>query len=262
MKFISIAKYPGTMGKIIFNSAFKKLNIKATYTPIQKKKLNNFRAYLKKKGISGSGISMPFKEKIINHLDVSDISVIKTNSCNTITFHNQIIKGYNTDTLGIEKLLKIKNISKKLIIYIFGAGGYSRSFYEALSNLKFKKIFVINKSKKRFNSWPNKIKIKQIIKFPNKPTDNIIINATPIGMKQIKKREFLSKLNLSKTKYYFECVVNPRLTNNILIAKKNNINIVYGHEISIEQALIQLKLYVNKKISRTFIKRKLNKITK
>jgi len=56
--------------------------------------------------------------------------------------------------------------------------------------------------------------------------------------------------------------VNPRLTNNILIAKKNNINIVYGHEISIEQALIQLKLYVNKKISRTFIKRKLNKITK
>mgnify|MGYP001376071768 FL=1 len=81
-------------------------------------------------------------------------------------------------------------------------------------------------------------------------------------MKQIKKREFLSKLNLSKTKYYFECVVNPRLTNNILIAKKNNINIVYGHEISIEQALIQLKLYVNKKISRTFIKRKLNKITK
>ena len=41
-----------------------------------------------------------------------------------------------------------------------------------------------------------------------------------------------------------------------------NINIVYGYEISIEQALIQLQIYVNRILSKTFIKKKINKFLK
>ena len=110
MRFISISKYPGKMGEFFFNAAFKKLKIKASYKPIKKHTLSNLRTFLKKREISGSGVSMPFKEKIIKYLDELDISVIRTNSCNTITFQNEIIKGYNTDTLGIEKFLKNKKI--------------------------------------------------------------------------------------------------------------------------------------------------------
>ena len=181
-------------------------------------------------------------------------------SCNTITFRNNEIKGYNTDTLGIKKLLKLKKFSKNLDFYIYGAGGYSRSFYEALKNLNYKKIFVINKSKKRFNSWPEKNKINIINQFPNKPSNNIIVNATPVGMKETKKKEFLSNLNLNKTKYYIECVVSPKQTLNTKIAKINKIKVIYGYEISLEQALIQFKIYVNKVISKKIIKKKLNQI--
>jgi shikimate dehydrogenase len=260
MKFISIAKYPGIMGKVIFNFAFKKLKIKATYIPIKKNKLGNLRKYLKKEKILGSGVSMPFKEKVIKYLDKTHSSVLKTNSCNTITFRDDEIKGYNTDTLGIKKLIKLKKFPKNLEFYIYGAGGYSRSFYEALRNLKYKKIFVINKSKKRLNAWPKKNKINTINQFPNKPSNNIIVNATPVGMKEIEKKEFLSNLNLNKTKYYIECVVSPKQTQNTKIAKKNNIKVIYGYEISIEQALIQLKIYTNKVISKKIIKKKLNQI--
>ena len=260
MKFISIAKYPGIMGKIIFNSAFKKLKIKATYVPIKKNKLGNLRDYLKKRKILGSGISMPFKQEIIKYLDETHISVLKTNSCNTITFHRKVLKGYNTDTLGIKKLIKLKKFSKNFEFYLYGAGGYSRSFYEALRELNYKKIFILNKSKKRFNSWPDKHKLKKIKKFPTRPGKNVIVNATPIGMNQIKTKEFLSNLNLKKTKYYIECVVSPKQTQNIILAKKNKIKIIYGYEISLEQALIQLKIYVNKIISKKFIKKKLNEI--
>ena len=74
-------------------------------------------------------------------------------------------------------------------------------------------------------------------------------------MKQIKKKDFLSKLNLKKTKYYFECVVSPKNTKNIIIARGKSIKTVYGYEISIEQALIQFELYMKKKLSKFFVKK-------
>ena len=74
-------------------------------------------------------------------------------------------------------------------------------------------------------------------------------------MKQIKKKNFLSQLNLKMTRYYFECVVSPKNTKNIIIAKKENIKVIYGYEISIEQAIIQFYLYFKKPISRFLSKK-------
>ena len=68
---------------------------------------------------------------------------------------------------------------------------FARSFYRALKDLNYKKIYIINRSNKKFNLWPDKNKINKIKNFPKKnPNKNVIINATPIGMKQIKKRIF------------------------------------------------------------------------
>ena len=197
---------------------------------------------------------------IIKSLDKLDHSVKITNSCNTIVLKRRKIVGYNTDLLGIIKILTSKKIPKHFEFYIFGAGGYARSFYKALESLRYSKIYVINKSSSRFNSWPSNNKINILKKFPKFPYQNVIVNATPIGMKQTYKKEYLSKLNLRQTKYYFECVVSPKITKNILIAKKKSIKFILGYEISIEQAIIQFQIYVKKKVSRLFIKNKLKNI--
>ena len=260
MKYISISKFPGKMGETIFNSAFKKMRMKATYTALKKTRLGNIRKFLKKNNINGSAISMPFKEKIIRYCNVLDRSVKVTNSCNTIIRKKGKIKGFNTDYLGIKKLIFSKKISKKNEFYIFGSGGFARSFYRALKDLNYKKIFIINRSNKKFNLWPEKNKINIIKNFPKNPNKNVIINATPIGMKQIKKKNFLSQLNLKMTRFYFECVVSPKNTENIIIANKENIKVFYGYEISIEQAIIQFYLYFKKPISRIFVKKKINNL--
>ena len=54
-------------------------------------------------------------------------------------------------------------------------------------------------------------------------------------------------------------MVSPKNTNNIKIAELNSIKTILGYEISLEQAIIQFKLYVNKKISSRFVKIILNK---
>ena len=34
-------------------------------------------------------------------------------------FHRKVLKGYNTDTLGIKKLIKLKKFSKKFEFYLY-----------------------------------------------------------------------------------------------------------------------------------------------
>ena len=46
MKFISISRYPGKMGETIFNAAFKKLKINASYKAIKKNSIVNLKKYL------------------------------------------------------------------------------------------------------------------------------------------------------------------------------------------------------------------------
>ncbi len=258
MKFISISKYPGKMGETIFNAAFKKLKINASYKAIKKNSIVDLKKYLIKNNIYGCGVSMPFKERIIRYLDKKDTSVNKTKSCNTIIIKNKKMIGYNTDYLGIKKIIQSSGISKKSELYIFGTGGYARSFYKALKDLKYNKIYIINRSFKKLKTWPEGNKVNKLKKFPDNPNLNAIINATPIGMKQIKKKEYLSKINLKNTKFYFECVVSPKKTRNINIASHNSIKTIPGYKISIEQAIIQFKLYVKKKISSKFINKTLN----
>lgn len=258
MKFISISKYPGKMGETIFNAAFKKFKINATYKAIKKNSLIDLRKYLIKNNIHGCGVSMPFKERIIKYLDKKDSSVNKTKSCNTVIIKNKKMIGYNTDYLGIKKIIQSSRISREYEFYIFGTGGYARSFYKALKDLKYNKIYIINRSFKKLKIWPEGNDVNKLKKFPNNPNLNAIINATPIGMKQIKKKEYLSIINLKKTKFYFECVVSPKKTENINIASRNSIKTIPGYEISIEQAIIQFRLYVKKKISSKFINRTLN----
>ena len=260
MKYISISRFPGKMGETIFNAGFKKMKINASYKALKRARLGNLKKFFKKNNINGGAISMPFKEKVIKNCDYLHKSVKFTNSCNTIILNKGKLNGYNTDYLGIKKLITQKKIPKKFEFYIFGSGGFSRSFYKALISLRYKKIFIIYRSSKNFSAWPQKIGIKKLKKFPANPAHNVIVNATPIGMKQIKKTNFLSKLNLTKTKNYFECVVSPKDTSNVITAKKKFINVIYGHEISIEQALIQFKLYVNKNLSKIFVKKKIKKI--
>ena len=132
MKFISISKYPGKMGEIIFNAAFKKLKINASYKAIKKNNLIDLKKYLIRNNIHGCGVSMPFKERIIKYLDKKDASVNKTKSCNN---NKKKMKGYNTDYFGIKKIIQSSKNSKKNELYIW-CRWLCKIIHKALEDLK------------------------------------------------------------------------------------------------------------------------------
>ena len=92
----------------------------------------------------------------------------------------------------------------------------------------------------------------------NKTKSDILINATPIGMKQLKDIDLLNEYVLSNAKGVIDSIVSNQDTKFIQIAKSNNLKYVRGIEISLEQLIHQFTIYTGVKPPRNKLNEKLN----
>tara|TARA_A100001015_G_C14700365_1_gene598019 strand:- start:272 stop:673 length:402 start_codon:yes stop_codon:yes gene_type:complete len=110
----------------LHNYWIKKNNIEAIYEKqkIEEKDLKDLVEEVKGRKINGANITVPFKKKIIPHLDKLSKEAQETQSVNTIYLHKNEVVGHNTDIEGFELSLKEVqfNITNKKIL-ILGAGG-------------------------------------------------------------------------------------------------------------------------------------------
>lgn len=117
--FYSLSQYPGKTGEFYYNSFFKKLNLPFTYTALACTDLATSVAEMKQKA-AGFSVSMPFKEKILDFLDVVDPIVAMYSTCNTVKIRNGLLKGYSTDYYGAEWIAQI--IPQNSYVAVLGDG--------------------------------------------------------------------------------------------------------------------------------------------
>jgi len=231
-----------SLSPTIFNYWFKKYNIKAIYEYIELTE-NNFHQKIKKvlenKDTLGLNVTIPFKNKIIKHLDKLDAHSKKIGAVNCVT-NKKTVSGTNTDWTGYYKTLPniIKTKNKKIII--LGYGGASHAIHYVLKKRGFREIIIFNRSKK-------KIKYSNKIKYTKKYSDLetylcgafLIINTTPIN--PILKNHL--KL-ISKSTIVSDIVYNPKNTTFLKQFPKNKK--IYGISMLIEQAKPCFKMWFGK----------------
>jgi len=201
---------------------------------------------IKSLNISGFNITIPHKVDIIKHLDEIDINARLIGAVNTVKNEGGILKGYNTDGKGFVKsiLENGHSVSGKKVM-IIGAGGSSRSIAVYLASSNVKTIEIRNRSIEKAREISNIINnnFKTKVTYSNKNIDtsdlkdiDILINTTPIGMGT---DECPIDENIKPNKELLVCdiVYKPHDTAFIKWAKKNNLNIIYGIEMLINQAL-------------------------
>lgn len=121
--FYSLSRYPGKTGEFYYNSFFNKLNLPYTYTALQCIDLEASVREMKEKAL-GFSVSMPFKESILDYLDVVDPIVATYSTCNTVQVKNGILKGYSTDFYGAQWISEI--IPKNSRVAILGDGSMGK----------------------------------------------------------------------------------------------------------------------------------------
>lgn len=131
-KFISISANPGKTGSKYYNGYFASLGLPYEYEARGYTTIEQAMADIKTmENLGGISVSMPFKNKIIGHLDIADQSVQLYQSCNTIKILGNIWKGYNCDLAGARYIKTL--IDNNDSIAILGNGSMGKMISKVIT---------------------------------------------------------------------------------------------------------------------------------
>ena len=237
--FVVGNKASKSMSPVIFNHWFKRYKINATYGYLELNN-NNFDKKIKEimsdKKVGGLNITIPFKKRIMSHINFFDKHSKKIKAVNCVVTSPKT-KGINTDWEGYYKTLpKIKNLKNKKILLI-GYGGAALAIHYVLTNKGFKNITVINRTKKKLN-FISGTKFTKSQSQLNKHlgTADIIINTTPLNPISSKSKNLVNTNTLLS-----DIVYKPKETK--FLSKFPNNKKIYGISMLIEQAVPCFKIW-------------------
>jgi shikimate dehydrogenase len=192
-KITGIFGYPieHSLSPLMHNRAFDVLGLDMLYLAFQVLPQNLADAInaLKALQIVGVNITVPHKERVIPLLDELDKEASFIGAVNTVVNSAGKLKGYNTDGKGFMNALSEENIpAREKEIFIIGAGGAARAISYYLSE-KASKLTLYDIDQAKSENLVNDLKkirhnvfLKNDLKNIGSP--GIIINATPVGLKQ------------------------------------------------------------------------------
>lgn len=203
-------------------------------------------------GIIGLNVTIPHKVEIMKYLDFLDIKSKLVGAVNTIKNEGGALKGYNTDGIGfVQSIFDIGYSIKGKKILILGAGGACRSISIELAVEGAKSIEIRNRSLDNANHIVETINSnfetkahcskKEVDKDDLEGVD-IIINATPIGMKS-DNCPIDKNITIDKAVLVCDIVYNPHNTSLIKWAKSQNIETMYGIDMLVNQGLAAFKIW-------------------
>lgn len=262
MEINSMTKIIGLLGHpvkhsfspYIHNYLFKKYKQNNVYCcfDIAENKLEESVQSIKTLDMRGCNVTIPYKVDIIKYIDEVDKNASLIGAINTIKNDNGILKGFNTDGLGFVKSIEDKGYTlenKKIII--LGAGGACRSIAIELASRGVLSIDIRNRSidnalkivdiiNCNFNS--KALCSTEIISYDDLYNADILINTTPIGMES-DICPIDESIIINNNLLVCDIVYKPHNTALLKWAKKNDLNIVYGIDMLINQALYAFKIW-------------------
>jgi len=123
----SIANKASPFGVALHQAGYKALGLDWRYVAIGADELGPAIAACRTLRFRGLGISMPFKQPIIELLDEVSDEVREIGACNTVVAIDGRFRGHNTDWSGALDALKEANALDGSRAVIIGAGGVARA---------------------------------------------------------------------------------------------------------------------------------------
>jgi shikimate dehydrogenase len=182
--------------------------------------------------LKGMNVTIPYKEEIIQHLDILDKTAKEIGAVNTIKFTKRgNLKGYNTDVVGFENSISPYLNAHHKFALILGTGGASKAVAYALKKNKIQYKFV---SRNPFG--------KEQISYEDLTKDvvskyHVIVNCTPIGTSpDIHLSPNIPYQFLTAQHLLFDLIYNPEISAFLAKGKEKGASIKNGYEMLEMQA--------------------------
>ena len=243
-----------SLSPVLHKYWFKKYSINADYEIIEAddKALPEIIKKIKQGDYAGINVTLPFKQKIINHIDklVNDAEI--TGSVNTVLLNNdKSVIGENTDVYGLQAayLKEIENNFNKKALVI-GAGGVSPSVILSIKKSGIKNISITNRTEEKCIFLKKKFNFLNIIPWEKLQSEiknfDIIVNATSLGLKNGDDFGFIFS-NTKNEMIYIDTIYNPLETKTLKYLKEEGRKVFNGLDMFVYQG--QKSFYLWNKIN-------------
>jgi shikimate dehydrogenase len=247
-----------SLSPTIQNAAFEHLGLDYVYIAFNVKadRLKDAVSGIRALNIYGLNVTMPYKIAIIKYLDDLDETAGRIGSVNTVLNSDGKLIGYTTDGLGALNALKYADAdpsNKKVVI--LGAGGSSRAISFTLAKIT-SELVIFNRTFSRAEDLKNSIRrvLGDRLKIKAAPfTDehlgkeledaDILINATPIGMKPKDDEMPVKKDYLRKDLVVFDLVYEPLETRLLREARSVGAKVIDGLSMLVHQGAVSFKIW-------------------
>jgi len=230
------------------NAAYEKLGIDNKYVYIgcnvKIKDISDFIKGVRAMHIRGVSCTIPHKMEVMKYLDEIDEVAEKIGAVNTIVNKDGILKGYNTDWLGVvvplEKITSLKNKTVSLL----GAGGAARAVAYALTQ-RDAKLAIYNRTIEKAQELAKDFgaEARSLDAIEEVKNMDIIINATAVGLSPNENETPVDKKLITNHHIVFDVIYAPYETRFLKEAKQQKARIIHGMEMLLQQGVEQFKLY-------------------
>ena len=206
MKQFGIIGWPvsHSLSPVMHNAGFKAINYDADYKlfPVDpqnlKSQINQFRS----SGVSGWNVTVPFKEDVIQYIDVLDPVAEASQSVNTVLNVDGKLFGFSTDGFGLQRAIEEAfgfEIKGKDVLFV-GAGGAAQAAAVQFSQAGCRSITVLNRTLSKAEKIIERVLLvnPDVLTFSGQLDDrpqnisqiSIIIQCTSLELKPGKELKF------------------------------------------------------------------------
>lgn len=261
-KIVGIFGFPvsHSFSPLIHNTAIQELGLDFAYVPfcVKPDNLREACRAIRALDIVGVNVTVPHKQKIMEFLDKIDPIAEMIGAVNTIYNNKGELVGYNTDGVGFINSLKKEGLFDPLgkCAFLIGGGGAGHALAVMLAKEGIKKLLLSDiepgKSQVLFNrirKYFNKCEVK-VVDFKEKnlceemPKVNILLNATPVGMKE-GDLSIVRKESLREDLFVYDVVYN-RETSLLKCAKQVGAKTMGGLGMLLNQGVLSFKIWTGK----------------
>lgn len=251
----------------IHNAMLRELSLDYIYFPLSfnLNELSSQFSVLKQTNLKGFNVTVPYKEAIVQHLDLIDDNASRIGAVNTVLNINHSWKGFNTDLDGfvysLETFSNYRLKGKKVVC--IGAGGSAKAVCIALLNQGVESLVIINRTENRLADLQSlllklnvsNVKIESYLLSDDSiygvlSDSDLIINTTPIGMSSFSKESVLDNYDWVTSKHFFyDLIYSPEKTSFLLEAESKGAKIQNGLAMLVAQAAFSFELFTGVKAS-------------
>jgi len=241
---ISLAARPSNIGTRFHNYLYEQLGLDFIYKAFTTTDIAAAIGGVRALGIRGCSVSMPFKQDVIDLVDVVEESARAIGAVNTIVNDHGRLAASNTDYIAVKQLIADHELDPGDQVLIRGSGGMAHAVATAFCHAGFRNGIIVARNPDTGRALADHLGYSWRPSVGS-ATAPVVVNVTPIGMAGGPEEDWAAfdPAVIAHAHTVFDVVAIPAETPLIVTARSAGKQVITGAEVIALQAAEQFERY-------------------